>query len=1020
MATATSTKSTADELLTETLGQLDSRRRLPESTYRLQLHSSFTFRDALGITAYLNDLGITHCYASPYLQARPGSTHGYDIINHNALNPEIGSEEDYTAWTSALHEQGIGQILDIVPNHMGIVANDNAWWRDVLENGQASLYAGYFDISWTASSRPELHGKVLLPLLGEPYGKVLESQQLKLEYAGGAFQIAYFELRLPVSPGSYAALLGHALSDLVGKLDKDSPAMHEYLSILTAVKNLPPRTEIDPVRLAERQREKEVIKRRLGTLTDESSEVRSALGVTLQQYNGKAGEPLSFLLLDELLNDQPYRLSFWRVASDEINYRRFFDINELAALSMDREEVFAATHGLILRLLQEGKVDGVRIDHPDGLYDPRQYLERLQEAYVVSCARRLFETREEYQGQDWPAVERLLRSQIADRRRQRSNGARFRPLYAVVEKILMAGEALPEGWPTYGTTGYDFLNMVNGLMVDGRNEEAFTRTYQDCAQDERPYAETVYRKKFLILQNALASELHMLAHQLDRLAQRDRWSRDFTLNGLRHALRLVIAGFPVYRSYIADEGVREADVRHILRAVQRARPRNPALSRAVFDFIRDTLLLRPRQGLLDDSYVYEQRRFAGKFQQVTAPVMAKGMEDTAFYVYNRLLSLNEVGGDPGRFGVPAADLHRYLQERQARWPWALSSSSTHDTKRSEDVRARLDVLSELPQEWRAAFGRWSALNEPHKTQLEDGPAPDANEEYLFYQTLLGAWPLEPFTNGDRVRFIERVQGFMQKALHEAKVHSSWINPDAAYDEALRQFVARALDPNVSGAFLEDVRGLAARITHYGMFNSLAQTLIKLAAPGVPDTYQGTELWDFSLTDPDNRRPVDYERRRQMLRELREKVSSAGERLPALARELVARKEDGRAKLYLTWRALTCRREHAGLFSSGEYLPLEVIGAKNDFVFAFARRMDRQCAVVAVPRLLATLVPDTERMPLGTDVWQETALALPELPARKLWNIFTGEKLTLSGSAPQRLLLARAFANFPVALFLGET
>ncbi len=1006
-------------LLSDTLNVLEQRRRFPESTYRLQFHAGFTFRDAERLTDYLHDLGVTHCYASPYLQAHPGSTHGYDIINHNALNPEIGSEDDYAAWTEALHRHGLGQILDIVPNHMGIVANENAWWRDVLENGIASPYANYFDIDWTASTRPELHGKVLLPVLGEPYGKALEAQQLRLEYQAGAFQIAYFELRLPVGPRSYGLILGHALSELVGTVDKDAPAMHEYLSILTAVRNLPARSDADPARLAERLREKEVIKRRLAALCDDNAEVRAALEHTLVLYNGTPGEPHSFDRLDELLNDQPYRLSFWRVAADEINYRRFFDINELAALSMEREDVFAATHGLILRLLQERRLDGVRIDHPDGLYDPRQYLQRLQESYVIACARQLFDTEPEYQGQDWTVIERGLRQRIAELLRQGGSETLRRPLYAAVEKILMAGEPLPEDWPTHGTTGYDFLNVVNGLFVDAGAAEPFTRIYRDWTLDDQSYAETVYQKKFLILQSALSSELHMLAHQLDRLAQRDRWSRDFTLNGLRHALRLVIAGFPVYRSYIADTGTGEADREYIRRAVRRARHHSAGESDALFKFIRDTLELRPRPGLLDDSYVYEQRRFAGKFQQVTAPVMAKGMEDTAFYVYNRLVSLNEVGGDPGRFGIAPSDVHSFFEERRTRWPWSLSSSSTHDTKRSEDIRARLNVLAELPREWEDAVRRWSALNRAHRTEVEDGYAPDANEEYLFYQTLLGAWPLEPYSDEEYARFVERIQGFMNKALHEAKVHSSWISPDAAYDDAIKQFVARTLDPKSSKPFLDDLRTLRRQVAHYGLFNSLSQTVIKLTAPGVPDTYQGTELWDFSLADPDNRRPVDFDRRQRLLADLRERTLAAGDRLPELARELIGKREDGRVKLYVTWLALTCRRDRPGLFTTGEYLPLTAQGVKQDHVFAFARRQEGGCAVVAVPRFVTRLVPEMNRLPIGPGAWDDTAVALPELPAGRLLNVFTGERLTLSGPQPHQLLLARVFAHFPVALLVGE-
>jgi (1->4)-alpha-D-glucan 1-alpha-D-glucosylmutase len=1030
-----------EPLLALTAQDIAATRRLPEATYRLQLHAGFTFRDVCALVPYLHELGVTDAYTSPYLKARPGSTHGYDITDHRQLNPEIGSEEDFEAFVAALRARGMSHVLDMVPNHMGVVGNENAWWSDVLENGEASAYAGYFDISWEASHRPGLRGRVLLPVLGDPYGKVLESGQLRLEYEAGGFAVRYFEHRFLVAPRTYELILGHGLEGLRHSLPVDAPDRVEYESILTAVRHLPPRTETGPEKIAERQREKEVVKRRLAALERDSEAVRATIGQTVAAFNGTPGEPASFALLDRLLDEQAYRLSYWRVASDEINYRRFFDVNELAALSMERPEVFAATHALVLRLLAEGKIGGLRIDHPDGLFDPRQYLFRLQEHFVLARARRLFESRPEFRGREWPEVE----GPLAERVRQGlaamvrepgmsgSNGVAAPathyvvasvppaplaalgshwPLYVVVEKILGASEPLPADWLTDGTSGYDFLNAANGLFVDGANAVAFTRLYREWVADDTPFAEVVYRKKFLILQAAMSSELHMLTHQLDRLAQKDRWSRDFTLNGLRHALREVIACFPVYRSYISPDGVREADRKCIVRAVQRARARNPAISSAVFDFVRDMLLGQRRAEGADPA---ERLRFAGKFQQVTSPVMAKGLEDTAFYVYNRLASLNEVGGDPGRFGMAPAALHRTFAERRAKWPYALSPLSTHDTKRSEDVRARLNVLSELPGEWRDRLAHWSRLNEPHRVPVEDAPAPDANEEYLFYQTLLGAWPLEPYSEEDYADFVRRVQAYMEKALHEAKVHTSWINPDAAYDDAVRQFVGRVLDPQAGAAFLRDFRSFQRRVSHYGLFNSLSQTLVRLTAPGVPDTYQGTELWDFSLVDPDNRRPVDYGRRRTMLTELRSRVAAAGPDLRGLAQELLEHRADGRVKLFVTYRVLHGRREAPGLFSSGDYLPVEADGARAEHVFAFARRHEGRCALVAVPRLVTRLVPTADGLPLGADVWGDTRLVLPpEVAGRRWTNVFTGRTIAGRG-APAA---AEIFADFPVALLVS--
>jgi (1->4)-alpha-D-glucan 1-alpha-D-glucosylmutase len=1005
-----------DELAAQTLQALAARPR-PEATYRLQFHAGFTFREAIELTPYLHELGITHCYASPFLKARPGSRHGYDITDHNLLNPEIGSEEDYAVWTQTLQAHGLSQVLDIVPNHMAVTGNENVWWNDVLENGPASPYGVFFDITWDVSPRPELQGVVLVPVLGEPYGKVLESQQLHLNYAAGAFTIHYFEHRFPVAPCSYWLILSRRLDELERLLEPGAPALLEYQSILTAVKNLPPRTETDPARLAERQREKEVIKRRLAALTAESFLVREFIDQTLTLFNGRLGDPASFNLLEALLDAQAYRLAYWRVAADEINYRRFFDVNELAALSMERPEVFQATHQLIFRLLWEGKVTGLRIDHPDGLFDPREYLERLQLQFVLSWARKHYATRSEFQHTAWDELAGPLEAVLRERLRAPQQGSPGQPLFVVVEKILTGSEGLPADWPTYGTTGYEFLNQVNGLFVDPRLAGAFIRLYREWTADDTRLAEVVYQNKRLILQIALSSELLMLSHQLDRLAQRKRWSRDFTTHSLRLALREVIACFPVYRSYIVDVPVSASDQQYVEKAVRRAMRRNPGVSAALFRFVRDMLLLRSPEPA-DPPYQAELRRFVGKFQQVTSPVMAKGVEDTAFYVYHPLLSLNEVGGDPGHFGNPPAALHRFLQERRQRWPWGLSTTATHDTKRGEDVRARINVLSEMPDEWTEALQRWGRLNQPHRTELEEAPVPDANEEYFIYQTLLGVWPVTvPRSAEKRAPLVQRFQDYLVKALHEAKVHSSWISPDEAYDAAVCQFAARILDPELSADFLADFEAFQKRIHHFGQLNSLGQTLLKIAAPGVPDIYQGTELWDLSLVDPDNRRPVDYETRRRFLLALQERVAKLGQDLRPLARELTAAPDDGRIKLFLLWRGLNCRRAHPGLFTSGEYLPVETAGAAADHVFSFVRHDGGKLALAVVPKLLTKLLP-VEQMPCGPAIWKDTLLRLPaEAQGRRWRNVFTGD--TISGRSLDELPMAQVCAHFPVALLLAE-
>jgi (1->4)-alpha-D-glucan 1-alpha-D-glucosylmutase len=1000
-------------LLSDVEREAAARLRLPESTYRLQFHAAFTFREAAHLVPYLHDLGVTHVYASPYLKARRGSMHGYDVLDHQHLNPEIGSDEDYAAFIDALRQHDLGQILDVVPNHMGIVGNENVWWNDVLENGPASPYAGYFDIAWQASPRPSLQDRVLLPLLGEPYGKVLEAQQIRLHYESGAFTLHYFEHRLPVAPCTWSKILTHDLDRLEETLGKDSPHLQEYHSILTAVRNLPARSESSDERIAERQREKEVIKRRLATLTDGCAEVRDHIAAVVARYNGNLDDPRSFDLLDQLLDDQSYRLSSWRVASDEINYRRFFDVNELAALRMERLEVFTATHALIFQLLREGKLSGLRIDHPDGLFDPRQYLRRLQRYYLLESARQAYQSHPEYQGIDWGDLEGLLLGRID------AGALPDRSLYVVVEKILGGGEALPADWPVYGTTGYEFLNWLGGLFVDPANAKPFTALYRNWVEDYTPFSELVYQKKLLILQLSLSSELQMLTLALDRLAQQHRSSRDFTFHSLRRVLREVVACFPVYRSYIAGGTVHDSDRKYIDAAIRAARLRNPTLNRSHFDFLRDMLLLRHDERATDEEII-EQQRFAGQFQQVTAPVMAKGLEDTAFYVYNRLASLNEVGGDPGRFGTSPAAVHSALAARQQHFSHALSTTSTHDTKRGEDVRARISALSELPEAWRDALARWSSSNEAHRVLVEDEKAPDRNVEYLLYQTLLGAWPVEPYSDAEYADFVRRIQAYMEKATHEAKVHTSWINPNADYDDALRQFVGRILDPGASADFLADFRAFQRRISRYGFFNSLSQCLLKITAPGAPDTYQGTELWDFSLVDPDNRRPVDYDKRRRLLGELLERSRELKQR-SQLADELVDTMADGRIKLYVTALALRCRRTQAGLFSEGSYAPVEPGGPKAEHVFSFVRHHGDRTAFVAVPRLVVKLLPDAAGLPHGPAVWGETMLPLPEELADRSWHsLFTGETLTpVEHRGQSALSAASVFGRFPVALLLDH-
>lgn len=996
--------------------------RIPTATYRLQFGNGFTFRDARAIIPYLCELGVTDCYASPLLKARADSSHGYDVSDHSQLNPAFGTERDFEAWVSALHAKGMGLILDIVPNHMGIGEPSNAWWMDVLENGPASSYASFFDIDWHPVTA-ELDDRLLLPILEDQYGKVLESGKLHLTYEDGAFFVNYYQTKLPLAPGTWSRILGHQLEALSEALSEDNEHVQELKSILTALSYLPPPTELSPEKIEERNREKTVIRRRTAALYDACPEVREAIDSAVQTYNGRVGDPRSFDLLDDLLDAQVYRLACWRVAAEAINYRRFFDINDLAAIRVELPEVFLATHQLILRLLAEGKASGLRVDHPDGLWNPSQYFLQLQQSYVVGRVRRLLGEEQPLDG---------LESIVADWLEARARLDKERvawPLYAVCEKILSPDEHLPADWAVYGTTGYDFLNAVNGLFVDSSKRKALERVYKNFTGFSGTFANLVNASKKMIMLVSMASEINALASKLGRVASANRWYRDFTLNSLTFAIREIIACLPVYRTYIVDPTcpVNETDRRYVEAAVEEAKRRNPRTAESIFDFIRDTLLLRN----LDDFRAEDRDdliEFVMKFQQVTGPVMAKGVEDTAFYVYNCLVSLNEVGGSPNQFGITVAEFHRRNHERLRQRPHSMLSTSTHDTKRGEDVRARIDVLSEMPDAWRAALGRWSRMNSGKKRLVDGEPAPDRNDEYLFYQTLLGAWPTGPLNREDLREIRERLVAYMAKATKEAKVRTSWINPNEEYDAAVQEFVSRVLVLPQEGLlesrqsqFLADFASFQKVVAYFGLFNSLAQALLKLTAPGVPDVYQGTELLDLSLVDPDNRRPVDYQLRRSLLSELKTEVERAGDDLSTITNRLLETWQDGRIKLYLIYRTLSFRRRNAALFASGQYAALEALGEKGKHVCAFARTLDGSVAVTVVPRLVVGLCEGVERPPMTDEVWRSTRLALPfEQEGRRYRDVFTGKALTVNvRDGVPGLPMGAVLQDFPVALLARE-
>ncbi len=982
------------------LGELLARnRKTPCATYRLQLTKDFTFRDARALIPYLDDLGISHLYSSPILTAVPGSTHGYDICDPGHLNPELGTPDDFDALVETLHERGMGLVVDIVPNHMGIASDCNRWWMDVLENGPASDYASYFDIDWHPV-KPELENRVLLPILEDQYGNVLENGRLRLAYEAGAFWLTYADRKLPVAPRTYHLLLDGLATSLLADFGEADERVQELQSILTSLGYLPDITEADDDSRALRRRETEVIKRRLAALMSDD-EIRSVFDGALEQINGVVGSPRSFDRLDALINAQSYRAAFWRVAAEEINYRRFFDINTMAAIRVEQPDVFHDTHALILDLVADGKIDGLRIDHPDGLWDPTEYFRRLQVAYLVRVARRRFPDADESTLTE--AAEAWVRDRPADQ---------TPPLYVIVEKILNETEPLPPSWIVDGTTGYDFVNLVNGLFVDPANEGALNRLYNQFTGDVPPFHRLEYQSKRAIMQESLAGEVNALAHQLERISEKNRHTRDFTLNGLLGAIREIIACMAIYRTYITGaDGVSERDVRYIEQAVAEARRLNPQTSQTTFNFLRETLLLR-NLNQFDEADRASLIAFVMKFQQVTSPTMAKSVEDTAFYIYNRLVSLNEVGGSPATFGTSVEQFHSDNARRRHNWPHAMLSSSTHDTKRSEDVRARLNVLSELPDEWGAAVERWRRINAEYKTVVDGSPAPDANDEYLLYQSLVGALPEQIETGAEWAEFKQRMTDYMAKATHEAKVYTSWTNANEAYDKAVADFVAALLDGGGANPFVQEMVPFARRIASFGVYNSLSQTLLKLTSPGVPDTYRGTELWDFSLVDPDNRRPVDFDLRQRLLADLRALVDQPG--VDKLQKLLVEHPDHGAVKLYVILMALAHRRKHSALFSQGDYVALTATGSHAENVISFSRSRATERLIAIAPRLVADLTGGVERPPVGLDVWGDTRL---NLPAGSYRDLFTGRLVTASADG---LALAEALNLFPLALLVPST
>jgi (1->4)-alpha-D-glucan 1-alpha-D-glucosylmutase len=966
---------------------------IPNASYRMQLHKDFTFRDAAGLVDYIKTLGVTHCYTSPWLKARPGSKHGYDIVDHNKINPEIGDQGGLMILVNKLSSQKMGLIADIVPNHMAIMGSDNAWWMDVLENGPASVYARFFDIDWRPVKR-ELFNKIAVPVLGDHYGIILESGELQLVFDEqiGAFFVGYYEHRFPIDPKTYPFIL-HADHPRLAE-DLGADVAQQYQSLDNSFAKLPPRAISDTRSVEERKRDKEIFKQRLAELTAKYP----ALGRFIQERVAEINRVPSAVgksQLHQLLEQQAYRLANWRVAGDEINYRRFFDINELAGLRTEDQEVFSATHSLILSLVQNGFIDGLRIDHADGLYDPVAYYKRLNQ--------NLSEVLKGPMTQELP------------------------PLYIVAEKIVANYEYLSNRWPVHGTTGYEFASVVNGVFVNATAEKILTRTYTRFIGQKTDFDDLVYEAKDHMMRTALASELNVLANQLNQISEANPRTRDFTLNALRDALREVVACFPVYRTYINSPVVSKEDRTYIDWAVSQARHRSRAPDKTVFDFVRQVLTVDTDLDVDKQDLV----RFTQKFQQYTAPVMAKGYEDTALYEYHRLISLNEVGGDPRVFGCSVNAFHHFNQERAKQWPHAMLSLSTHDTKRSADVRARINVLSEIPDKWQEAVSKWSRLNRRLKKRIDNSLVPSRNDEYLFYQTLIGSWPMEELDEAGLQRYKERIGNYMIKAAREAKRRTSWTNPDEDYEQALREFVERALESN--NPFVKDCDHLIKQIVVPGLYNALAQTLLQLTSPGMPDIYQGEELWRFSLVDPDNRRDVDFVKRGQALSGVQKILRCEPNQRREDLQEMLLHMEDGRIKLFVIYAILAFRNHHASLFHGGQYTKLDCQGEQAEHIMAFARHDKQQAVVVVVPRYFTGLLSERTRQWSAVQ-WQGTVLSIPETLPLYYREIFSGKTLETvnlantaeisdheKNKAPVRgLPVGETLQYFPLAVLYGHT
>lgn len=945
---------------------------IPTATYRLQFNANFRFSDAAGVVDYLADLGITDVYASPILTSRKGSTHGYDVTDPTQIDPEIGSPHEFEELENAMLKRGMRLILDIVPNHMA-ASRENRWWMDVLENGSESGFASYFDIDWHPPSR-NLEGKVLLPVLGRPFGEALDRGDLRLLFEGEKFFVQYFELLFPLTPRSYRRLLKHHMDELRDLLSEESPAYQEYSGIIAALSSLQETAPSQAV--AEKRVRLDAIRERLQRLIAGNPDIAAFINANIADFNGLPGDTASLCPLERLLGEQNFLLAYWQDPNEGINYRRFFTITDLVGVRAEDPIVFEATHDQILHLASKGVIRGLRIDHIDGLRDPLGYLTKLQE--------------------------RLLAFQPPE------SG----PPFVLVEKILSRNELLPDDWPVSGTTGYEYLNAANGLHVNPIGASKLEKAYFNFIGKEMSFAEVIYEKKKLVMHTMLRVEMQSLGRQLAHLASRDRYARDLLRHELMEVLIESTACLPVYRTFIRNLEVPDAARQLIEGAIEEARKRRPRLIPLCFDFLRDVLTLANPPHILSDQRE-ERLAFVMRWQQFTGPIVAKGLEDTALYAYYPLLSLNEVGGSPEPSAIMLReDFYDFLRKRQERWPSNLNATSTHDTKRSEDVRARLNVLSEVPELWTKEIAAWSAENEACKPTVDGRKVPDANEEYLIYQTLVGLWPADP---SELPSISARLQAYVIKAIREAMVHTRWTEPNTAHEQAVCRFIERILSSRENAPFLSNVAHFLRKIVFSGMLNGISQTLLKITCPGVPDFYQGSELWDFHLVDPDNRGPVDF---RNLCGALQSIVDGARANRTALAAELLAHWPDGRIKLYVIWKALGCRRKYPALFEDGEFLPVEVMGDRSEHIISFLRRREQHQVLVVIPRWVANFT--IGNAPVFQDFLKETHLKLA-LDSPHSWSsVFTGSTLDALPEGDHRIMsVGKLLNDFPIALLTAN-